>query len=576
MQKSEKILFGAGFVMLSLMLLPALILGDKAIWTYHDQLDGEMIAYILQAKHIGESGGFAEFMNGAAKTALTPPAPLSVLLFLSGRYREALFVMQLLGVLLGYGGMYLLAGEITKNPLASWIAGGLYGTLPFLPVYGFSQYGLPMLLWCVLQLRKENCAKSMKVFAFIYGLVFSLNSSLVLVGFAVLAVYLLWLVTEGIAKRKNGCKVPREPLALWCVLLAGYVLTNLSLLGQMLGVGEGVVSHKSDYVLIPENFLVGWLNGIFYGGQHSQDYHLSFLAAGVLVLVLSVFLSRNQKVVVLRKWALGCLLGNVLLAAVSAMWNCEIGITFRDKLGALGAFGMERFLWLSPCLWFVFLACCIGLLRQLFGERKMLCGIGAVAMVLALGISGLQILKNSDVKANVQTLLNPDYPALSYEDYYALGVYDQVVDYMADYTGMDPCQYRVVSLGIDPAAALYHGFYCLDGYSNNYALEYKEDFRKVIAPALEASDYLRDYYDGWGNRCYLFGSECPGYYTIEKGGFYFQHLELDTAALKELGGAYLFSAAYIANAQELNLVLLREEPFETADSYYRIYVYEVR
>ena len=45
-------------------------------------------------------------------------------------------------------------------------------------------------------------------------------------------------------------------------------------------------------------------------------------------------------------------------------------------------------------------------------------------------------------------------------------------------------------------------------------------------------------------------AECPGYYTIEKGGFFFQNYEIDSEALWELGGRYLFSAAYIQNAEE--------------------------
>ncbi len=573
MKKCEKLLFGVGLVMVCLVLLPWVILGERAVITYHDQLDGEMIAYVLQAKHLGLKDTLPEFMNGAFKTALTPPAPASVLLFLSGHYEAALFVMQLLGSLVGYVGMFLLAREVTGYSLVAVVAGGLYGVLPFLPVYGFSQYGLPLLVWCVLMLRRGRY----KIGCLGYGLLFALNSSLALVGFAVLAVLGVWILWDWFGRKRQESK---RVLGLWLTVFVGYLATNLSLLGQVLGMGEQFVSHKTEYVLAAENFGKSWLNGLLYGGQHSQDYHLSFLIVGSLVVLLALWTTKETATRRLAYIALtlaGC---NVIFAAVAAFWNSAAGIAIRGQLGALGAFQVDRFLWLSPCLWYLFLACSIALLGMLWREKNAGIGrwgaaAGAVLMVAALGISGLQILKNSDFKANIQKLRNPDYPAMSYEDYYAIGVYDQVAEFMAEYTGKSPSEYRVVSLGIDPAAALYHGFYCLDGYSNHYSLEYKHAFRKVIAPALQESEYLREYFDQWGNRCYLFGSECPGYYTIEKNGFYFNHLELDTQALKDLGGDFIFSAAYIANAKELGLRQLCEEPFETEGSYYRIFVYEV-
>ena len=200
--------------------------------------------------------------------------------------------------------------------------------------------------------------------------------------------------------------------------------------------------------------------------------------------------------------------------------------------------------------------------------------MGLLCLGAAAAATGIQILMGSNLKPNIQKLRNPDYGLLSFRDYYAVGVMDQAEAYIREETGMEPEQYRVVSLGIDPAAALYQGFYCLDGYSNNYSLEYKHAFRKAIAPELVKSPYLQDYYDNWGNRCYLFSAECPGYYTIEKNGFYFQDYSLDTEALRQLGGTYLFSAAWIMNAEEEGLTLLREEPFETQDSYYRIFIYK--
>lgn len=65
-------LFGLGLVILFLSLVPTLILGVDSIVDYHDQLDGELIAYILQAKHLFSGNDFfPEFLGGVGQTALT-------------------------------------------------------------------------------------------------------------------------------------------------------------------------------------------------------------------------------------------------------------------------------------------------------------------------------------------------------------------------------------------------------------------------------------------------------------------------------------------------------------------------
>ena len=107
-------------------------------------------------------------------------------------------------------------------------------------------------------------------------------------------------------------------------------------------------------------------------------------------------------------------------------------------------------------------------------------------------------------------------------------------------------------------------------------MEYKHAFRKVIEPELERSEWLRFYFDDWGNRCYLFSAEIPGYYNIEKGTFWYNDLQIDTAPLKELGCTYILSAAYVVNAEDIGLELLREEPVGTPESYYQIFIYKIQ
>ena len=584
--KMRRFLFAAGVIAVLLWMAPGWILGEQAVFTYHDQLDGEMIAYILQAKHLGAGGTIPEFMDGASGTALTPPAPACVLLFRVCSPLAALFIMQLVGSLTGYVGMYLLAEEITDSAPAAFAAGILYAFLPFLPVYGLSQFGLPLLLWFALEAQKGR----RRILAMVYGIFYAMNSSLVLVGFAVLLVLAAWCLFLWATYRRNmpanaGTAASprgngRSLAALWAGMALTYLMTNVSLIAQILGVGGEGVSHKKEYVLTGEGFIAGWWNAFLHNGQHSEDYHIRFL--GLVIVIWCVgrlragFSREKSKLTRVMGIGLGCILG---MTGLGAFWNSGVGVMLRGRMGALGAFQLDRLLWLCPCVWYLLLACCAAWALELAGVSKWTArlagGIGCALVAAAMGATCLQILKNSDVKSNLQKLRNAEYPAMSYGDYYAIGVLEQVRDYLRTETGHTQEEYRVVSLGIDPAAALYHGFYCLDGYSNNYSLEYKHRFRRVIAPALDESDYLREYYDDWGNRCYLFGTESPGYYTIEKGGFYFQHLEMDVEALRELGGDYLFSAAYIANSGELGLTLLREEPFETEGSYYRIYLYGV-
>lgn len=64
--------------------------------TYHDQLDVELINYIYQAKYLfGGDGIIPEFLSGASKTVMTPPAPLAEL-FEIGSPFIAYMVLQII------------------------------------------------------------------------------------------------------------------------------------------------------------------------------------------------------------------------------------------------------------------------------------------------------------------------------------------------------------------------------------------------------------------------------------------------------------------------------------------------
>lgn len=575
--KNKNYWLGLGIIAVLLTMLPCIILGEDAVYTYLDQLDGEMIAYILQAKHLFRGNSIPEFMNGASKTALTAPAPLATLLFLTGNYCGALTLMTLIGRLCGYIGMYLLVRETADEKWIAALTAFLYSCIPFLAVYGLAEFGIPMLFWCTLQIKKGRHLFA----AYLYTILYALSSSLVLIGFGILGVGLVWIIRTLISDCRTGKTDKKGVLRLmisWFLLLTIYIAENLRLLGELLGIGEKFATHKSEYALSSRPFWVEFSESLLSGTQHGNGYHILILVCTLIAVVIGcirIFSSKKETSLRPLLMTIGFCFGwNLFFAFLSAVWNSGLGVNLRSRMSFLGAFRLDRLLWIAPCLWYLAAACGLAVIYRLYrtGFRYIFCLLPVTA---AFGATALWALYSGEFKMNLQKLRNPDYGMLSYRDYYAIGVMEQVQVFLDAYTEKNVDEYRVVSLGIDPAAALYHGFYCLDGYSNNYSLDYKKQFREVIAPELEKSEYLTQYYDDWGNRCYLFSSECPGYYTIEKHGFYFQNYQINTSALYEMGGRYLLSAAWIQNAEELGLSLLNETPFETNDSYYCIYIYEL-
>ena len=85
----------------------------------------------------------------------------------------------------------------------------------------------------------------------------------------------------------------------------------------------------------------------------------------------------------------------------------------------------------------------------------------------------------------------------------------------------------VISVGLDPMAAVLNRISTVDGYYAAYPLAYKKRFRPVIARQLVVSD-KGDYFDNWGSRLDTFSADPKG-------------LSLDYCAALELGARYVIS-----------------------------------
>lgn len=581
--RKKDLWLAAGLVLSSLLMLPYLILGEDSVIPYHDQLDGELMGYLLHAKYLFTGTNvYPELMNGLPSTGVLPPAPLFVLLYWLFPAFTAFLISQWIVYVVGFVGMYLLLVHLTGRRSLAFAIGMIFTLFSFYPVYGLCIPGQPLLLWAVLRLG--DAERNMRtIFPNLLLIVlYGLCSSPVLVGFAVCLVLLVRAVASLIRARHRHERVPFAPWLSLLTLGVTYLLSNLSLVKQILN--STYVSHKTEVVYYAQEYLSSFLEILTQGISYTQSRQTVIfplvILCGILMLaraVLKYLTKRSSRIALFSSdvRAMGRYFLNALafILVVCALYSFYLGGFVTDLRnssdGVLKSFNLMRIAWLLPTAWCLLAGFAASYLTDILPRVGKV--LARVFVLVILAVWGVTALYQSPLKANVAKLARGgEYDAMTWSQFFAEDIFTEIEEAI----GKPQFSYRVVSLGIYPAAAAYNGFYCLDAYSNNYPVTYKHEFRVICAAELEKSDYLRAYYDDWGNRCYLMSAQYTNYFTFEKKwGATFDDLELNTDKLREMGCEYLFSAGYITNAEDMGLTLLRDEPFETDTSWYRIYVY---
>lgn len=568
-QKADIVALSIGILAACLFCLGYFLCGTDSYVVFHDQLDGEVINYIYQAKYFfSGSDVIPEFMNGMLKSSMTVPAPIGILFYLCLPPFYAFAVMHLFVLIVGFIGFYLLLKKITKNPIIATCVSCLFIYLPFYSVYGLAIYGQPLLIWALWQIYDSG---KIKIRYLLCVLLYTISSSLALIGYTWVGILLL--VIAVLAIRKKDCK---GLIVAWCVMTGTYVVTNMNLIMTFLGGNDAAYrNHREEMVVSAIDNIIGYGIGIFFKGvSYSFSYNMIItLLAGAIIVIYPII----KKVIRKEKmngyyWGITCMfVANMILTGFATLWHMGPVVNMRNNAGGfIKTFQLDRITWILPMSWYIILALCIMLLLREIKKKA----VGNILAGLLLLLVGIIVLKNSTAVDGMKYMLKPDaHEQMSWDDFYAPDVYQQIDAFI----GEDKASYRTVSLGLPPAAALYNGFYCLDGYSNFYSLEYKHQFRKIIAKELEKSEEVRLYFDEWGNRCYLLNAETGNYMMLDKynTGTYKQ-LELDVEQLKSMGAKYIFAGIKIENADSLGLELLREEPFATEESYYGVWLYKIR
>lgn len=572
----------SGLLIVSVSLLPYFILGENVWVLFHDQLDGEVLNYIYQAKYLFQGSFVPELMNGIPKTGMLPPAPFGVFFYVVLSPFKAYVCMQILVTYAAYTGLFLVLLKLLSDGRIAFLCACLFTYLPLMPVYGLSIAGLPLLLYAFWNLYE----KKRKISSLLLIILYAGFSSFALIGFGVCAVTAAALLLILLMGKRTERKAAEN---LWLfggflALCLTYLCCNASLFGEIFfSNGEaGAASHREEIVQNAVTDYFGAFRQFLLGEEtYTPAFAGWILVLTVVLLALCVF-CRKKEWMRLPAVLLGGMAG---IAFLALFWNSALCLATIRKLGPLRYFQADRVSWLLPPLWYVLLGVDFKLILRIWGHwggkenkrRQMISCAAAYGCILLLcGFATGIIYQSSFFYHQIRQVVFPDtYRIMTWKQYYAQDLMEQVEECIAETSGMEKSEYRVASLGMSPAAALYHGFYCLDGYSNNYLLDYKHTFREVIAPELEKSEAMRIYFDDWGNRCYLMSAESGATPMIDKyRATAYENLELDMEAFSGMGGEYIFSAMEIVNCEELGLS--PEGVFETPGSYYKVYLYHLR
>ena len=594
--------FFVGLLVVVLFLLPYYTLKENAYFMIHDELDDGIFKYVLYAKNFGVNGNFIpEFMGGQTRASIMVSSLWGIFIYKIFEPYTAFAIMYTIVVLTGYVGVYLLGKEISENAFASFVAAAVFSYLPFKSMFALNIVGFPLFLWIIFRLAK--CKGKDLIAPFIALIFYATGITLawagyMSIGFLSLGIVIVFLVglvrgdykkSEKSDKKSSGINIINLVICDVILCIAQFFI-SLDLIKSTFG-PTSIPSHREEMVLNTRiDYLTHFKEMMYVGGSHSECCSFALAISALIMIVLVpiiviLFLkNKDEKNSILKKYLFLNIFyfANVFNSIFSVIWLSAPVVNLRNNIGgALKTFQVNRIYWIMPTCWMCVLileiAICLDFAKLLLNAEKakalkILSIIPAAAFIMIAGIYAKNVYFSSPFYHNIRLMVFPNsYHMDTWREYYSEALFSDI-EYAI---GKDKKDYRVVSVGFNPAVTLFNGFYTLDGYSTDYPLAYKHDFRRIIEDEIVKDEGMRGYFDNWGSRCYIFSAELPISTGLNNPTDTINELDINTAVLKDMGGDYIFSNAKIQNADDLGLKLMREEAFTNAESKYHIWVYEI-
>ena len=545
--------------------------GEHSYIGVHDNMD----LFLAQFQMLKNTDSFFKhgvdvpFLGGVSRDTLPSEFSLYSILYMIFPTYTA-YVLGILGkILIGMFSFCLLAREmypekyILYRPVI-YMTGFAYGILWFFPAFGFAFASIPLCVYLLIRIYRHG-GKLWYLALFAYPLVsyFSYHGIFIL-GYLVIAV--IWL---SIRDRK-----PAWSLAAGIVVLAlGYVVCEYRLFGQMLlsdevTIRSTIVNPSLSAAEVLKEIVTVWREGIFHAdGVHGK------VVLPVCILYFAVnngmYLWKKQGKKIFHDRFNFVMLFILFNSVIYGLYNCEpLRSLVETLIPPLKGWQFNRTIFFNPFLWYAALFIVLTRLYdagiwQMWIANAVIC---AAVLVIILTPNRYNDLYATCHNRAYEYFHGTEVDAWDYEQFYAQELFAEIkkdIDYQGEWAA---------AYGFHPAVLEYNGIATLDGYLGFYSQQYKDDFRKVIAPALERVEATRIYYDDWGARAYLYSGTDLSIVSATKTVYATDYdIYIDVDAFRALGGEYIFSRFELGNAEEIGLRLISSDAAKDLSS--AVYVY---
>lgn len=547
--------------------------GEKSYIAVHDNMD----LFLAQFQMLKNTDSFwkhgvdVPFLGGISRDNLPSELSLYSMLYMIFPAYTAYILGLLLKIVIAMVSFRLLAKELypekfeTYRPLI-YMTGFAYGIINFFPAFGFAFASMPLAAYLLIRVYKKP-SKWLYVALFLYPLVSY---------FSYMGIFILGYLVVAIIRLSIKDKKPAWSLMVGLVVLAlGYVVCEYRLFGQMLLSDEVTIRSTivNPSLSIPEvlqEIFTVWKDGIF----HADGVHKKVVLPICIVYFIgnnAYYIWKRQPKEILHDTFNFVMLFLVFNSIIYGLYDFEPLRTLVETIvPPLEGWQFNRTIFFNPFLWYVALFL---ILKRFYDAGIRQTWIANVIICIAVLVIILEPSRYNDLYYTCyyrayEHFHGEEVDNLDYGQFYAVELFEEIkedIGYDGEWS---------VAYGLHPAILEYNGIATLDGYLGFYSQQYKEDFRKVIAPALGRMESTRIYYDDWGARAYLYSGTDLSIVNASKTVYATDYdIYIDTQALRELDGEYIFSRLALTNAAEKNLKLLGE--YTSEDGSYTIYVYRV-